>query len=335
MLLSRFSNNPEVKNPPLWCLEKDSGRPRQTSVENEAVVSHYYRLENVEADPAQAEKAFSIFEDKAKEVIETIVAGKNLSPKQRFDMSLFIHLQYMHTPRGRHWISHAQEWAARITVMQRLADPDAVQKYFADKGEQRTAEEVEQWRHEILERVQGGSPRITPTHNQGVAGVFMQMVSMASLIAQETSWEAHRAPVKKRYILSDHPVHSVDFSAGPGEGAGYLSSPEVEVTFPIDPTCYLLLRPGIPTFRYIDADLEAVRDFNLRTYASAEWVLFGPSQQALQEVREQAKKNTKRLAQVAVRPPRVVIADRIEGESQPFRVSEYAPKGRPPRGRRS
>ncbi len=45
VLLRRFSSDPEADNPPLWRLDKKSGRPSRTSVANEAVIGHYYRID--------------------------------------------------------------------------------------------------------------------------------------------------------------------------------------------------------------------------------------------------------------------------------------------------
>lgn len=334
MLLRRFSANPAADNPPLWCLEKGSGRPRGTCVNNEAVVGHYYRLENEEANPALVEDALSIIEGRAKEIIDALVAGQNLSSDQRFLMALFIHLQYMRTPRGRHWMTHLQEMGVRIAAMNHLADPEEVKKHFAEKGEQRTDEEIERWRHEVLERIERGSPRITPTHDGEVAGIFRQADSLSRLIALKMTWTALCPSAGEQYILSDHPVHIVDLEAPPGEGVGYLSSPTVELTFPIDPALCLLLRPGPPEWSKVNVEPEDVRDINLRTYASAQWVIWGPNQQAVQQVRSQAKRNPKRLAQVGVRSPSVVISKRIEGESQPFGLTKHSPQGPPHRGRR-
>jgi hypothetical protein len=47
VLLRRFSSDQLGDNPPLWWLDIGSGKPRRTAVNNLAVISHYYRLEEL------------------------------------------------------------------------------------------------------------------------------------------------------------------------------------------------------------------------------------------------------------------------------------------------
>jgi hypothetical protein len=107
----------------------------------------------------------------------------------------------------------------------------------------------------------------------------------------KTSWYGLRAPEESRFISSDHPMLLFDSLAPPNTGVGWLSSPSVEATFPLDPSYCLLITPGPP--RYIEAKVETmhVDEINLRTYASAQWEIYGQSASQVQSVRRAAKRN--------------------------------------------
>ena len=65
---------------------------------------------------------------------------------------------------------------------------------------------------------------------------------------------------QEEFIISDHPVHIYDPEVYPDRNGGWFSSPEVQVTFPVDRKTCLLLHPGPDRWYEIEADAAAVRD---------------------------------------------------------------------------
>ena len=103
---------------------------------------------------------------------------------------------------------------------------------------------------------------------------------------------------------------------------------------PIDERVCLLLRPGPPTWELRTVDAPTVQEINLRTYASAQWSIYGPSQQVVQDVRTAAKRSRARITELRPRPPRFVIFERKEGETSQSSARVYRPPAERPERRR-
>jgi hypothetical protein len=135
-------------------------------------------------------------------------------------------------------------------------------------------------------------------------------------------------------VTGDHPIAKIDPAMPPEYGVGWLSSPAVEVTFALSPTCALLLNPGDDGIRHSMADASAVRDINLRTFASAEWTVYAPSHEHLARVAERPKQNSDRVAELAPRSPVMHVFEGIRGRPEPTRIVRSRPSPDVPRGRR-
>lgn len=104
---------------------------------------------------------------------------------------------------------------------------------------------------------------------------------------------------------------------------------------PLDRRLCFLLKPGPPGQREEVVEPLTVRDINLRTYASAEWTIYGATERAVRDTLQDAERDRGRVELYAQHPPRFVVAERIEGEPAPHRIWDYgAPRSAPRRPRR-
>src|SRR4030088_559417 len=120
---------------------------------------------------------------------------------------------------------------------------------------------------------------------------------MAAVIAERMTWVSLWAPQGSAFVCSDHPVHFYRNDGPAGWGVGWIS-PSAEITVPIDQRVCLMLTPGPPTWELRTVDTGTGEEINLRTYASALQSIYGPTQQVLQDVRTDAKRNRFRLAEL-------------------------------------
>jgi hypothetical protein len=97
----------------------------------------------------------------------------------------------------------------------------------------------------------------------------------------------------------------------------------------VAPVLCLLLQPGPAHWRDVAVDSAAVRDLNLKTYASAERQIYGPSQGLLQTVRSAAKANPELVGSFRTRPPSIVILETQEGSDEPAKVEVIKGPARP------
>lgn len=334
LILRRFSVEPGADNPSIWRLDKDSGKPARTHISNEAVIGHYYRLEQTKKLPASwAEEALSRVEADAATPIRKLVDGEPLSPLERGQVAFFLHVQHQRTPLARQWSADRQARLAELQMQVSLGDRERVLEKMRSFDESMSDEEIEERRAETIEGLRTGTIVAEASQDHEVAGIFLVGDRIASIIGEQMSWCSLRAAPGTSFICSDHPVHIYDRSAPPDVGVGWLSSPATEVTIPLDQRVCLLLRPGPPTWVSLQADAEAVDDLNLRTYASARWSIYGPSQQVVQRVREMAKRDRVTVRAYEPRGPLIVLFESWEGESRPRSVRVHRPPAERPRRR--
>jgi hypothetical protein len=334
LILRRFSPEPAADNPSIWRLDKDSGTPARTHISNEAVISHYYRLGNATKLPSGwAEKTLGRIEADAATPIRKLVDREPITPLERGQMAFFLHVQHQRTPLARQWSADRQARLAELQMEVNLSDRERVHEKARSLEDPMSDEEIERWRLESIEGLRSGTIVAEARQDHEVGGIFLVGDRIASVIGEQMGWCSLQAAPGTSFICSDHPLHIYDRSTPPDRGVGWISSPQTEVTMPLDQRVCLLLRPGPPTWVSLQADAETVDDINLRTYASARWSIYGPSQRVVQRVREMAKRDRARVLEYEPRGPRLVLFESWEGGSKPDSVRVYRPPVERPRRR--
>lgn len=341
MLLRRFSSDPAHKNPPLWRLDKATGTPAGTSVNNETVIGHYYRMgdPSVPFPPGFAEETLSSIESAASTSIQKLVEGIPLTARERQAMAYFLHVQHERTPRGRAWHAFADEQMHTELLKMKLSDPELVQNHFKEKGDPRSHEEIERWRTGTLAAFERGEMGLESGPDREIAFIFFVADKIAPALCNEMTWRSLRAPAGAGFICSDNPLNIYDPAASNraevDRGVSWFSSLAVEAMLPLAPDVCLLLTRGKPGWLTEGVDAKRVADINLRTYASAEQFIYGPSQQSVQQVRQHAKQARALVDEYRPRPPQFTIFETVEGESAPRRVITHRPTDQTiPRARR-
>jgi len=108
-------------------------------------------------------------------------------------------------------------------------------------------------------------------------------------------------------------------------GVGWMSSPQTEVTLPIARSVCLVFQPGAPGYRHADATSAQVRDINIRSYAQAEWAIWGSAPRWIQETRATAKRARTKVAAYAPKKMHLVLFERMEGAPAPHNVIVHEP----------
>jgi len=309
-LLRRFSSDPLAENPLVWWLDTRSGRLYKSTVESVAVIRHYYRLEELgNFSRTLVEDALAVVEGWAAKAVRKLAEGEGLNPRDRVNMATFLQVQQHRTPVGR---------ASRAPLMVRMAldeteaklqDPKFAGQVHEILGESKTPEELEEWRLTFLAQLQSGQLTLDPGQDAEVSGIFIDADRMAPIIAERMTWVSLRAPHGSAFICSDHPVR---FQGDDGRVAlvGDWTTSGTKVTVPIDQRICLRLMPGPPGWELRTVDAATVEEINLGTYASAQGAIYGPTQQVVQGVRANVKRNPTLLAGLRPRPLKLVIPNR-------------------------
>ena len=325
MLLRRFTIDPAADNPELWGLDISSGRPFASSVNNEAVIRHYYRIDepNLPIGPNQAEEWLSRIESDAAVPIRKLVAGISLSQRERDSMALFLHVTQRRTPQSRAWHAYLDEQMHVEMLKFKLSNPDYIRQVYKGQPGFDTDDGIEAWRIQTLADLESGRLGIESGQNREVAYIFLAADRIVAGLSGATTWQSLRSPTGSEFVCSDNPLNIYDEAAQTRArehaGVGWVSSPLVQATMPLDPSVCLLVTPGPPRWRATDIDAGTVAEINLRTYAAAEHFIYGRSQDVVQRVRASAKANRARVDKFRPRPPQFTIIDEsVVGEPPIF-----------------
>src|SRR2546428_5665886 len=134
VLLRPFPPEPAAKNPPLFALDKTSGRPFQTRIDSEAVIGHYYRFNeaSIPVSPDHAEQTLSRIESEAAEPIRKLADGEPLNEIDRQWMASFLHVQRQRTPGARAAQAFMDETMHKEGLKANLSSPEAILRRFKD-----------------------------------------------------------------------------------------------------------------------------------------------------------------------------------------------------------
>jgi len=319
----RFSTRPEEQHPPICRLDVKTGTISKLSTLNCAVVQHYNRLSAASDLPSGFPEAMlSYAESRSAPVIEKLVRGEMLGERERVDLSIFIMIQQLRTPRGREWQRFGHEQAAKFWFLKQLYEsPDRTREILReDLGREPTEAKVDESIRKMAESIESGEIMLSVSSDQEILGMFVAVPTLIPLI-YDMNWMLLRAPQGQSFILSDDPLVRHD-PANPDGPAGWRSSPTVEVTLPLDPHLCLLLRQPPCAQREIAITAEQVLDINLRTYAGTREAIFGPTEQLLESVSAATKAYAVRVDLYRPKPPTVHLLEQMIGDDKPFRVTK-------------
>jgi Protein of unknown function (DUF4238) len=270
LLLRRFSTDPGAENPVLHVLDMSSGRATRNSVRNVAAISHYYTVKGQPSIPRDyIEKLLAQVEARAKDPIEKLTSQRVLSMEEQIDVATFVYVQHHRAPRTRTWATSTMEHSARHSSADRALDLEAVQRFFARRGETLSREEAAEWGRYASQEMKSGRVGVTLSHASEVLMMFIVANEVIPRLVSDFTWATVKAH-RPSFALPDHPVSVLDPSVGPDRGVSWFSSQHVQVTMPVDPSTVLMLWPGPFDQGSIQADEETVLDLNLRSYGSAE-----------------------------------------------------------------
>lgn len=300
MHLRRFAADPASPAPIVHTLDVSTGRPSRAAVRDEAVIGQYNRLlPTSDVSPLFVEETFGQLEGAVSRIFDRIAEGQSLSDEQRVHLAFFVYLQFQRTPRGRDRTRWMMEHGMTMALAGRLLDSDGKEASSVPEGSAR----------EAAEHLLAGTVKVTASWNTEVLSMFVGCEQIPLMLLQGMTWVVLRAPGDEEFILCDHPVHIYDPYAPKERSGGWFSSPMVQITMPIDPGVCLLLHPGNSRWREVSASPEAVRDINLKTYASAERRIYGRSQGLLQSIRTDSKRYRDLVAMFTPRPPGIMVLD--------------------------
>lgn len=315
---------PAVDNPLIWRLDKATGSQVKNSVDNEAVIGQFNRLENPPPgipDDA-AERALADIDGQCRPSLTKAINRAELDESDLALILMFSVFQQRRTPRSRQWHTELMEHAERSAAEWDFSTPAFIEHLKKKRGI--SDDEATTLRDELLAHLKEGRLGPQATSDEEVLGMFRVTDGIVAEIAPRTRLTILHA-VGAEFVLADHPVCMFDSIVPMDRGVGWIS-PTSEVTFPISRDTCLLLRRGRPGFAHIDAEADIVSDMNLRSYAGAEWSIYGSAQRWVQETRTAARRQRSKVLLYEPHKPRLVFFTANEGDVKPHSVEVYQPE---------
>jgi len=219
------------------------------------------------------------------------------------------------------WEALSKRSGAAEVLKVQLSNPEYIRRVYKGQPGFDTDDDIEAWRVQTLADLESGRLGVESGQNREVGYIFLAADRIIAGISGATSWQSLHAPAGSEFVCSDNPLNIYDEAAKNRSrehaGVGWVSSPLVEATLPLDPTVCLLVTPGPPRWRAIEVDAATVAEINLRTYAAAQQFIYGRSQHAVQVVRASAKADRARVDEFRPRPPQFTIIDEVVAGERP------------------
>jgi hypothetical protein len=336
-LLRRFAEDVDAKKPTLFRLDTKTGANRRCSVDNEAVIGHYYRVSNeIPLPPGLPEKTLGDIETRAVDAIRNLEEQTGqLTPEQRHALATFVVLQRKRTPAGRRRFKFMDELTTRLQTEINLNNAESWAEAMKATGDFESAEQAEHERLETLRLFHEGGVSIESTPDREVAGIFLAANNVAETITRARfSWYVLRPSGTQQFVLGDDPVALFDATQPEKPGGLGFGVPTVETTLPTSPTACLLLKcDGLARIDDLPADDNLVRHVNLRSYAHAEHCIWGSRLDTLAGVRRDARANPAVLHAVRRRGGVAWIGEQVPDQPGVYDFEGHFPDGQRQRRR--
>lgn len=294
LLLRNFAHSHRGRD---YLFQVETGRsraPRRMDIRDAASRHRLYTAVDEEGRISNRNEGYlALVETHAGPALQHLIDDPlSLSPGERATVAMFVALQAMRTPASLEQVTTVANAALKMAVGEVCSDRQAfAARYREEHGDGKTAEEIEAFRQEMLERVRSGDVRLNGDRGAAVAAALQHAIENVPKLFQ-FDWKLLQAP-SGGIITSDRGYAIYDPTPPfPWVAQGILSSASSETTMPLSDTACLLMRP-IPMSGRTTVEELSTRELeriNLRTYGWADRHAFARSQASLDAVRAASRR---------------------------------------------
>lgn len=267
-------------NPFLWVVELQSKTLKRRAPKNVASITGFYDWRELKDIAPSIESIYSQIESRTARVMRKLWNGDlRLTAKDKYHLSIFLGLQLTRTPRFRRasqdtLTKHALDWAESF-----IGDEEWLQKsldkFNVGKKPSETPLKVE----DIRDFVKNKRFNIVPNLDYTLQTTLKSGLAFSVLIFA-MQWLFVIAGEESRFFTSDVPVALLTPDAKPRkidfEGS---RNPELEISFPISPSCILFLREQEFPETVAFAGDDVVNEINRRIFPVVDKYVFCSSEQ--------------------------------------------------------
>jgi hypothetical protein len=310
---------------------KSRKAPRRVGVRDAALRQLLYRMVTKDGEVSNRHEGYlALIEKHAALAIDRLCADAHPPANgDRATIALFIAVQTMRTPVAAEQITTVANVALQHAVSEYYSDQQAfAESYRQRHGDEKSEEEVEAFRREIVEQVRSGKVRLSGHGGADFAtGLQFAAKLLPHLIAFD--WTLLRT-ADGGFVTSDR-AYAIHDPAPPVPWAmqGILSSPASETLFPFSDKTALLMRPGSATCGFETREVAAseLERLNLRMLGWADEYVFAKCQSTLDSLRVAARRQPRDV--IRPRPLTDVVLLEIDPDD-PSLAAEHKRRGWPP-----
>lgn len=292
-LLSRFA--PESER--LFQLDVRTGKPRGGILVSRAASRHrFYEFEDEDGNKSSAlEGLFAVVEDAAAPALKRLEQDGDVDEIDRATISMFLAFLWARTPAARERAEKLSQEVAAGLMASKYADKKAFremlhQREAQDESVRLSEEEAEAVRQDTL-RMLGDETLVMADPDGGATTSLLISAAndVALIMFGGMEWRLMRANGAE-FVTSDRGAACFDPTPKhPWSSHTIHSSPNAETFFPISSEHCLVLSPGQPIVRVLDANRSKVSQTNLRIYGWADRYIYGRTQESVAAVRRARK----------------------------------------------
>ena len=292
-LLLRGFSHPHQGKPHVFQMDTGSRRaPTRVGIRSAAVRAGLYAAPGDDGKPSNRNEGYlALIESFAGPAVRHLLdAPETLSAGERMTIAFFVALQTMRTPAAAEQVTTLanaafQAWASEF-YSDRRAFAERHREFF---GEDKTDEELEQFRQETIAQIRDGRLRLSGQPAALSTGLVHAIENVPMLFSFE--WILLRA-AGGGLITSDrgYAIHDPSLRF-PWEFQALYSSDSSETTIPLSDEACLAMRPSLSCGLAVqEASAHDVETINLRTHGWADKYVFGKRQDTLVAVRQAVKR---------------------------------------------
>ncbi len=272
-----------TRNPYLWVVDLQKRTVKRRAPKNVAKIAGYYDWEELGDGVPSVEILFSQLESMVAPLFSRLRSNDfRITLEDRLNLSLFLGIQVARTPFSRKIIengirSHAYAWVSEL-----IDDEDRF-RALLEKSRVGIASGLtpESIRRDLFEEK---TLRLVPRPDSVLAGTLDIALRLSQVILVEAYWMFLLAQGGSSFLTSDHPV-----SVGKAKQTeiGGIRTPELEIAFPISPSCFLWVRKnelcgaveGVDSFEIESLEADKVKQFNQKMLNIVDRYVFCASKQ--------------------------------------------------------
>jgi hypothetical protein len=269
------SRDAHPREPYLWVVDLKLRNLNKRAPKNVARLTGYYDFEEAQDQLPSVENFLSRIETRAASAIRKLRAHKfQISDEERYNLANFMGLQLARVPAYREVVEVAMKQFAHKWLREYVMDDTRLKRrlkeYISKRGYSSDTLSPESIREYVLE----GRLDVSPSKNYLIDATLRAGLNIFAPLIFVMRWTFVLASDRGTFFTSDNPVALLSPDAQPIPINLESISEELEISFPISPSCVLLAHSHDEHIRLLTATSDTITEINRRVFPTVKRFIF-------------------------------------------------------------